>query len=106
MQQADILIVRDAAIQSAIAAKLPDNPWVGTAPAFLVFLANGRRVPLISRLRGKPFPNDHLDAFFNAVSHCSIVLATFVRAAEAAGLGCCPISAIRDHAYFLAELLR
>jgi nitroreductase/FMN reductase [NAD(P)H] len=106
LQQADILIVRDAAIQSAIAAKLPDNPWVGTAPAFLVFLANGRRVPLISRLRGKPFPNDHLDAFFNAVSDCSIVLATFVRAAEAAGLGCCPISAIRDHAYFLGELLR
>jgi FMN reductase [NAD(P)H] len=106
LQQSDILVVQDAAIRSAIAAKIPDNPWVGTAPAFLVFLANGRRQPLISNLRGKPFPNDHLDLFFNAVSNCSIVLATFVRAAEAAGLGCCPISAIRDHAAFLSELLR
>ena len=106
LQQSDILVVRDAAIRAAIAAKIPDNPWIGTAPAFLVFLANGRRQPLISNLRGKPFPNDHLDLFFNAVSNCSIVLATFIRAAEAAGLGCCPISAIRDHCAFVSDLLR
>jgi len=106
LQQSDILVVQDAAIRGAIAAKIPDNPWIGTAPAFLVFLANGRRQPFISNLRGKPFPNDHLDLFFNAVSNCSIVLATFVRAAEAAGLGCCPISAIRDHSAFVSELLR
>jgi nitroreductase len=105
LQQSDILEVRDPTIRNAIAAKIPDNPWVGTAPAFLVFLANGRRQPLISNLRGKPFPNDHLDLFFNAVSNASIVLATFIRAAEAAGLGCCPISAIRDHAAFVSELL-
>jgi nitroreductase/FMN reductase [NAD(P)H] len=70
-----------------------------------VFLANGRRLPMISGLRQKPFPNDHLDLFFNAMSNCSIVLATFVRAAEAAGLGCCPISAIRDHSAFMSDLL-
>lgn len=105
LQQSDILEVRDPAIRNAIAARIPDNPWVGTAPAFLVFLANGRRQPLISNLRGKPFPNDHLDLFFNAVSNASIVLATFIRAAEAVGLGCCPISAIRDHATFVSELL-
>ena len=106
LQQTDILIVRDPAVRGAIAAKLPDNPWVGTAPVFLVFLANGRRQPFISDLRGKPFPNDHLDLFFNAVSNCSIVLATFIRAAEAVGLGCCPISAIRDHAAAVSELLK
>jgi nitroreductase len=106
LQQSDILIVRDDAIRRAIAEKIPDNPWIGTAPAFLVFLANGRRQPFISNLRDKPFPNDHLDLFFNAVSNCSITLATFIRAAEAAGLGCCPISAIRDHSAFVSELLR
>jgi nitroreductase/FMN reductase [NAD(P)H] len=106
LQQSDILIVRDAATRAAIAAKIPDNPWVGTAPAFLVFLANGLRQPFIAELRGKPFPNDHLDLFFNAVSNSSIVLATFIRAAEAVGLGCCPISAIRDHCAFVSELLR
>jgi nitroreductase/FMN reductase [NAD(P)H] len=105
LQQSDILVVKDAAIRAAIAAKLPDNPHVGTAPVFMVFLANGRRVPFISELRQKPFPNDHLDLFFNAVSDCSIVLATFIRAAEAVGLGTCPISAIRDHAASVSELL-
>jgi nitroreductase/FMN reductase [NAD(P)H] len=106
LQQSDILIVRDDTLRRAIAEKIPDNPWIGTAPAFLVFLANGLRQPFISELRGKPFPNDHLDLFFNAVSNCSITLATFIRAAEAAGLGCCPISAIRDHSAFVSELLR
>jgi len=105
LQQSDILIVRDATIRAAIAARLPDNPQVGLAPVFLVFLANGRRLPLIASARGKPFPNDHLDLFFNAVSDCSIALATFIRAAEAVGLGCCPISAIRDHAAAVSELL-
>ena len=62
-------------------------PWIADAPAFLVFLANGRRLPLIARLRDKPFPNDHLDLFFNAVVDSAIVLATFMRAAEAVGLG-------------------
>ena len=106
LQQSDILLVADPTIRSAIAAKIPDNPWIGTAPVFLVFLANGQRLPMISATRAKPFPNDHLDLFFNAVSNASIVLATFIRAAEAAGLGCCPISAIRDHAAFVSDLLR
>jgi nitroreductase len=105
LQQSDILVLDDATIRGVIAAKIPDNPWIATAPVFLVFLANGRRQPFIAQLRGKPFPNDHLDLFFNAVSNCSIVLATFIRAAEAAGLGCCPISAIRDHAALVSELL-
>jgi nitroreductase len=106
LQQSDILEVRDGAIRRAIAERIPDNPWVANAPAFLIFLANGQRQPFVAELRGKPFPNDHLDLFFNAVSNASIVLATFIRAAEAAGLGCCPISAIRDHAAFVSELLR
>ena len=105
LQQGDIVVVEDAAIRGAIAAKIPDMPWIGTAPAFLVFLGNGRRVPFVSALRDKPFPNDHLDAFFNAVSDGSIVLATFIRAAEAVGLGCCAISAIRDHAAFVSQQL-
>jgi nitroreductase/FMN reductase [NAD(P)H] len=106
LQQCDILIVSDPTIRQSIASRIPDNPWVPAAPVFLVFLANGRRQPLIARLRDKPFPNDHLDLFFNAVSNCSIVLATFIHAAETTGLGCCPISAIRDHAEFVSDLLR
>ena len=98
LQQGDILIIREKAKRQAIADLLPEMPWLREAPVFLVFLANGRRLPRIAQMRGKPFPNDHLDLFFNATVDAAIVLATFLRAAEAVGLGCCPISVIRDHA--------
>jgi nitroreductase len=105
LQQADILVVRDASLRATIADLLPDMPWVRTAPAFLVFLANGRRLQQIMELRDRPFPNDHLDQFFNAATDAAIVLATFLRAAAAVGLGCCPISVIRDHAAKVSEML-
>jgi nitroreductase/FMN reductase [NAD(P)H] len=106
LQQADILVVRDTRLRQTIADLLPDMPWVGEAPAFLVFLANGRRLERIAELREKPFPNDHLDQFFNAAVDAGLVLATFMRAAAAVGLGCCPISVIRDHAAVVGELLQ
>lgn len=105
LQQADIVIV-DKPDQAAIAGLIPDQPFIRTAPAFLVFLANGRRLPEISRMRGKPFPNDHLDQFFNASVDAGIVLATFMAAASAVGLGTCPISVIRDHSAKVSEMLK
>jgi FMN reductase [NAD(P)H] len=105
LQQADILVVRDKDKQRAITALIPDMPWIAQAPLFLVFLADASRLPAISRLRNKPFPNDHLDLFFNAVADSAIVLTTFMRAAAAVGLGCCPISAIRDSASVVSEIL-
>lgn len=105
LQQADILIVRDRSRREKIAALLPDMPWVMQAPVFLVFLANARRLPFIAEKRGKPFPNDHLDLFFNASVDAALVLATFMRAAEAVGLGCCPISVIRDSSAMVSALL-
>ena len=105
LQQSDIVIVEDMTIRKAIVATIPDMPWINDAPAFLVFVANGRRLPLMSELRGKPFPNDHLDQFFNTVVDSAIVLATFIGAATAVGLGCCPISAIRDQAATVSDLL-
>ena len=106
LQQADIVIVNDMSIRRAIVATIPDMPWINDAPVFLVFVANGERLPLISKLRNKPFPNDHLDQFFNAVVDSAIILANFIGAATASGLGCCPISAIRDHARTVSELLQ
>jgi nitroreductase/FMN reductase [NAD(P)H] len=105
LQQGDILVVEDMAIRRGIVATIPDMPWINDAPAFLVFVANAERLPLACRLHEKPFPNDHLDAFFNAVVDAAIVLATFIDAATLVGLGCCPISAIRDHPETVGNLL-
>jgi len=78
LQQADIVIL-DKPAQMTIADLIPDQPFIRTAPAFLVFLANGRRLAEISKMRGKPFPNDHLDQFFNAAVDAGIVLAAIIR---------------------------
>lgn len=106
LQQGDIVIVSDLSTRQAIVATIPDMPWIMDAPAFLVFVANGERLPAMAKLRQKPFPNDHLDQFFNAAVDSAIVLATFIQAAAAVGLGCCPISAIRDQAQTVSDLLR
>jgi nitroreductase len=105
LQQCDIVIVSDAATRKAIVATIPEMPWIEDAPAFLMFVANGERLPLIAKARGKPFPNDHLDQFFNAAVDAGIVLATFIAAATAIGLGCCPISAVRDQPRVVSDLL-
>ena len=105
LQQADIVILEKPE-QSIIADLIPDQPFIRTAPAFLVFLASGRRLPEISKMRGKPFPNDHLDQFFNAAVDAGIVLATFLAAADAVGLGTCPISVIRDHSQRVSDMLK
>lgn len=105
LQQADILVLNEAAQRRAIIALMPDMPWLARAPVLLVFLANGNRTPRLSELRAKPFPNDHLDLFFNAAVDSAIVLTTFMRAAAAVGLGCCPLSAIRDQAARVSDLL-
>jgi nitroreductase len=106
LQQRDILIVEDPAKRARIAELLKDNEWIPGAPAFLVFLGNNRRQRQIHQWRDKPFSNDHLDAFFNATVDAAIALSAFCTAAEAAGLGCTPVSVIRDHATEISDMLR
>ncbi len=105
LQQRDIIVITDPAIRAAIADLVPATRAVRAAPLFLVFCANGARVREVAALRGKPFPNNHLDLFFNAVGDAAIALATFMSAAEAIGLGCCPISEIRNHVQAIDALL-
>jgi nitroreductase/FMN reductase [NAD(P)H] len=105
LQQADIVQVADPSLRATIADLIPDNPWVREAPVFLVICGNNRRIRQISELRDRPFANDHLDAFMNAAVDAGIVLSTFVRAALAVGIGCCPISQVRNHAAVISDLL-
>ncbi|MBS0524608.1 MAG: nitroreductase family protein [Proteobacteria bacterium] len=105
LQQADIVIVSDKGQREKLEALLPDNPWVKAAPVFLVFCGNNRRHRLLFEWRKRPFVNDYLDPFFNASVDAGIVLATFIAAADRVGLGSCPISAIRNHAQEVSDIL-
>ena len=105
LQQRDIVIVADAEVRRRLDALVETQAWVAAAPAFLVFCGNNRRQRQVHAWRGRPFANDHLDAFFNAAVDAAITLAAFVTAAEAAGFGCCPVSAVRNRAQAVSDLL-
>ena len=110
LQQRDIIIVDAPSIKAKISALLSDGPlgqkWLADIPGLLIFCGNNRRQRRIHALRDRPFVNDHLDAFFNAAVDAGIALSAFVIAAEAEGLGVCPISAVRNHSGALSELLK
>jgi nitroreductase len=104
-QQASILRVLDAGKRARIGELFPAMPWIGAAPAFFVFLGDSRRLELIGKLRGKPVANGTLEGFFNAAVDAALTLQTFILAAETAGLGCCPISVIRNKIDQVAKIL-
>jgi len=105
LQQADIVHVANREKVRSITALVPDMPWIAEAPALLVFCGNNRRIRQIGEWRGKAFANDHLDHFMNAAVDAGIVMTTFLGAAEAVGLGACPISGIRNNPREVSALL-
>ena len=105
LQQRDIVQIRDPALLAQVQGFLAPQPWTGAVPHLLIFCGNNRRQRQLHGWRGHAFANDHLDAFFNATADAAIALATFVTAAEAAGLGCCPISTVRNHAEDISALI-
>ncbi|MEJ2173432.1 MAG: nitroreductase family protein [bacterium] len=105
LQQATIVRVVDPAKRATLQGWLSSMPWIAGAPQLMIFCGDNRRTRRIASLRGKPFPNDSLDMFMNAAVDAGIVLQAFVTAAESVGLGCCPLSLVRDRARELAQLL-
>jgi nitroreductase/FMN reductase [NAD(P)H] len=110
LQQCDIVIIDIPSLQTEIRSLLAGGrlgqKWLANVPNLLIFCGNNRRQRQIHALRGKPFANDHFDAFFNATVDASIVMSAFIIVAEAEGLGVCPISAVRNHADAISKLLK
>lgn len=105
LQQRDIIQIRDQELKAELSRLLTAQNWIADIPHLLVFCGNNRRQRQIHDWRRHDFANDHLDAFFNATADAAIALASFITAAEATGLGCCPISTIRNHADKVSTLL-
>jgi len=105
LQQGCVVIVRDAAKRREIESLVPSMPWIAGAPLLMVFCGDNRRIRSIAQMRGKPHPNDTLDMFMNAAVDCGLVMQAFITAAEALGLGTCPLSMIRNHVERVSALL-
>jgi len=105
LQQATAIWLTDPALRRSVVELSPGNSWALTAPEVFVFCADGRRIRRAAESLGRDFPNNHLDQFMNATVDCGIVLGAAIHAAEAYGLGACPISELRDEAGQLIEML-
>jgi len=104
-QQASVVWLKDRSRRDRLAALFPDMPWIGAAPVFLVFLGDARRLEKLGGMRGHPQPNGALEGFFNATIDAALALQTCTLAAETLGLGCCPISVLRNDIAAVAETL-
>lgn len=105
LQQATIIVVRDKGTRKSVEALVPSMPWMSQAAELLVVCGDNARTRALAGLRGKPFPNDTLDMFMNAAVDAGLVMQGFIVAAESIGLGCCPISVLRDEVERLSEIL-
>ena len=105
LQQACVIHVQDKAKQRRIAEATPSIRWAAQAPVFLVWCGDSRRIRRLAEWREHSFANDHLDAFMNAAVDVGIAMQTFIIAAESYGLGCCPVSEVRNQIQLLSDEL-
>ena len=103
LQQVSIIHLASKNSRNFIHSVLPSVPWIKTAPVFLLFCGDSHRIKTVCEMHNTTFAHDPLDAFLNTATDTAMVLQNFIVAAEAAGLGCCPISAVREVTKQVAE---
>ena len=96
LQQYSIVVVQDAEQRRTIAELCRAGRQMDEAPEFLVFCADIRRGQRMAELREHPHANNNMDTFLNAVVDAALAMQAFIQSAESVGLGCCPISAVRN----------
>ena len=105
LQQYSVVVMRDAPRIKQIADWIGTMDWIATAPVFLVWCGDMRRGQRLCEMHQMPHANNNLDTFLNTAVDCSLALAQFMAAAEAVGLGTCPISYVRSHIERVSPLL-
>jgi len=105
LQQYSVVVMRDAPRIKQIADWIGTMDWIATAPVFLVWCGDMRRGQKLCELHKMPHANNNLDTFLNTAVDCSLAMAQFMVAAEAVGLGTCPISYVRSHIERVSPLL-
>jgi nitroreductase/FMN reductase [NAD(P)H] len=96
LQQYSILIMQDEVTKKKVADLIGNTKWALSAPVFLLFLADIRRNINVTNNKGYDHKNNNVDTFMNAVIDSALSMQSLICAAEASGLGVCPISMIRN----------
>ncbi len=104
LQQYSILVTRDVAKIAQVADAIGSMPWIKEAPVLLLFCGDIRRGRQVCALHGRAHANDSVDTFLNASADAALALGFGIMAAEALGLGTCPISYVRNHLPLMEKL--
>ena len=105
LQQYSVVVMRDRPRIKRIADWIGTMDWIATAPVFLVWCGDMRRGQRLCAMHDMPHANNNLDTFLNTAVDCALAMAQFMAAADAAGLGTCPISYVRSHIERVSPLL-
>jgi len=101
LQQYSVVVLRDAEKIGRIAGWIGTMDWIAQAPVFLIWCGDMRRGQRICETHGMAHANNNLDTAVDG----ALAMAHFMAAAEAAGLGTCPISYVRNHIEKVSPLL-
>ncbi len=105
LQQFSIVVMRDRTRIKRIADWIGTMDWIATAPVFLVWCGDMRRGQRLCAMHGMPHVNNNLDTLLNTAVDCSLAMGAFMAAADAVGLGTCPVSYVRSHTERVSPLL-
>jgi FMN reductase [NAD(P)H] len=105
LQQFSVVVMRDKPRIKQIADWIGTMDWIATAPVFLVWCGDMRRGQRLCAMHDMPHANNNMDTFLNTAVDCALAMAQFMAAADAVGLGTCPISYVRSHIERVSPLL-
>ena len=105
LQQYSVIVVTEKSRLVKLGKLNSGLTWPTNATVFMVWCADMRRNQKLAKLRGYKHQNNNLDTFMNGVVDAALAMQSFICAAEGVGLGCCPISQIRNDLSSVTKIL-
>jgi nitroreductase len=106
LQGATVIRVSNPDSRQKLAAYAGNQPYVASAPEFLVFCADLRRAGNCCERHGKTFSGEYTEHFIIATVDAALMAQNTVVAAESAGLGICYIGGLRNNPREVSDLLK
>ncbi|TFH70805.1 oxygen-insensitive NADPH nitroreductase [Gammaproteobacteria bacterium LSUCC0112] len=106
LQGATVIRVRNPESRQKLAVYAGNQPYVASAPEFLVFCADLRRAGNCCSTYGKSFSGDYTEHFIIATVDAALMAQNTVVAAESLGMGICYIGGIRNNPREVSDLLK
>ncbi len=97
LQMGSVVVVWEDARRHALATLCGDQRHIREAPVFLAWCADRNRLDRVCALQGMSQDTEWVESFLVAAVDAAIMMQSATVAAEALGLGCCYIGAIRNN---------